>query len=362
MFKSSKPKFDSKVRFQHRSFTEKLKAAKEFKRTAHKAPETEQELILSGLGLDSWWSRILVGLGILGLIYIVYIPNFLFIKQIEVSGADGEVRDKIVKLTQDYFKSSRVYAPQRNVMFLNPETLTEYLLSHDSQIQSIIKVTKDLGKLDLAVELKQEKFELVTPNTSFILYNDGSLSRNLDGVLPEQKPSLIKIQTQAQLELNYDKLFFSKQTAESLVKIQTNFPTNKSFVIDYFELPVTDPISAPQTSEDGSESINLSPGVLAVLIPNEIVVYTKTAEKFNNKPFKIYFDASSDIEKAMTNFNALALQLSPAQVSSLAYIDMRFPDRSFVCQTSSPCAIKKVQQPENSQPTALMIDHKQVVQ
>jgi hypothetical protein len=362
MFKSSKPKFDSKVRFQHRTFIEKLKAAQEYKRAPRKAPETEQEKLLSGLGLDSWWSRVLVGLGILLLIYIVYIPNFLFIKQVEVSGADGEVRDKIVKLTQDYFKSSKVYAPQRNVMFLDPETLTEYLLSHDTQIQSIIKVTKDLGKLDLAVELKQEKFELVTPNDSFILYNDGSLSRNLVGVLPEQKPSLIKIQTQAQLELRPDKLFFSKQTAESLVNIQANFPTNKSFVIDYFELPVTDSIPNPHTSEDGSEIVSLSPSSLSVLIPNELVIYTKTAEKFNTKPFKIYFDASSDMEKAMTNFNALVSQLSLTQLASLAYIDMRFPDRSFTCQTNSPCAIKKVLQAEISESSDLIQEQKEVAQ
>lgn len=342
MFKSTKPKFDSKVRFQHRTFLEKLKVAKDYKRTPRKAPETEQEKLLSRLGLDSWWSRILVGFGILILIYIVYIPNFLFVKQIEVSGADGETREKIVQLTKDYFRHSRIYAPQRNVIFLDSDALVQYLISHNSQIQSVIKVTKDLGKLDLAVELKQEKFELVSTDGNYVLFNDGTLSRNLEGVLPESKPLLVKIQTEARLELKSDKLFFTKQIADALIKIQMNFPTNTSFVIDYFELPVTYPVQTQQISEDADSRIDLLPSPLGVLIPNEFVVHAKSAEKFNIKPFKIYFDASSDIEKASTNFNALALQLSPAQVTSLAYIDMRFPDRSFTCQVNSPCAVQKI--------------------
>ncbi len=340
MFNREKPKFNSKVRFQHRTFVEKLKAAQGYKRQAKKIPETDQEKILSGLGLDSLWSKIAVGLGILILIYLVYIPNFLFIKTIEVQGAEGDERNHIIVLTKEYFKQSALYAPQRNLIFLDGKKLADYLVKHDPQLKSVIKTTKDLGKITLAIELKQEKFELVSANGNYALYNDGTFSRDLANLPIEQKPGLLKVETKASLELRPGESFFSGQVANALTKIQIGFPPNRSFVLDYFELPVAS-TELKQDSLSTGDDLNLLASPLAVLIPNELVVYTKPAEKFNAKPFKVYFDASSDIEKAMVNFSALMTELPPNQLASLAYVDMRFPDRSFVCLSSAACAVAR---------------------
>jgi hypothetical protein len=53
-FKSKQKKMDPKVRFQDRSFAEKLKSAREYERRAVKAPETPKEKFLAQFGLDSW--------------------------------------------------------------------------------------------------------------------------------------------------------------------------------------------------------------------------------------------------------------------------------------------------------------------
>ncbi len=285
---------------------------------------------------------------------------------IHIADSSSHIKDKSILFKTLIRRATSIYCPDETIPML-PPSLSEGVLSLKEGLKrvaisfkfllkdleaiplsihsSVIKVTKDLGKLDLAVELKQEKFELVSSDGNYVLYNDGTLARNLEGILSDQKPLFVKIQTEAKLELKSDKLFFSKQVADALEKIQRNFPSNKSFEIDYFELPVTYPVQAQQSSEDEINDINQSPNSLGVLIPNEFVVHTKSAEKFNIKPFKVYFDASSDIEKAISNFSALALQLSPTQVANLAYIDMRFPDRSFTCQVGSQCAIPKVVTP-----------------
>lgn len=117
-FKPKQKKLDPKVRFQHRSFTQKLRAAQTYKRQATQVPETEGEKVLVGLGLDSMISRIVVGVGIAILVYLVYIPNFLFVKNITISGADESLQNGLRETIQNYFSDSPFYTAQRNTVFL----------------------------------------------------------------------------------------------------------------------------------------------------------------------------------------------------------------------------------------------------
>lgn len=350
MFNKQKQKLDSKVRFQHRTFTEKLKAAQSYKRNAKSLPDTDQDKVLASLGLDSWRSRTAVIVGILLLIYLVYIPNFLFIREIEIHGAGENEAQDIRNSIANYFAQPPFYLPQKNIVFLNVENLTEYLLRQNVQLKSVIKVTRDLGKLTIAVEMKQERFELLAGSYDVAIYNDGTVSRGLTNLPSEQKSHLIKITTQAPDEPRIGQPYLSEKMSKSMLLVHQQFPTSQKFVFNQFELPVTYLTTADNDpsleSESGQKELLDRP--ILVLVPNEFIVNVAPAPQSNIKPFRVLFDSSSDVEKAMGQFIALLLQLRPEQQADLAYIDMRFDDRGFVCQASSPCAEK----PKRQEPIA----------
>ena len=117
LFKPKQKKLNSKVRFQHQTFTQKVRAAQQYKRQAQRVPETEGQKFLAGIGLDSLWSRIAVGVGVLGLVYLVYIPSFLSVKTITVNGSDDQLAQELVKTVREYIADSPAYAAQHNVVF-----------------------------------------------------------------------------------------------------------------------------------------------------------------------------------------------------------------------------------------------------
>ncbi len=331
-FKSKQKKLDPKVRFQHRSFTQKVKEAQVYKRQAAQVPETEGEKFLAGLGLDSWWSRIVVGLGIIGLVYLAYIPNFLFVKNINVSGAEESMQNGLRETIKQYFADSPFYTSQRNVVFLNTDDLADYILKHDQNVWQVHGIKKDLGTLAVQASFKRDRFLLVTPKGEFILYNDGTVVGPRGQI---NQNDLVRIMTDATSPVRIGEKYLSPQMLAAIELIQDNIERSANLPVDFYELPAT---TSAQVSEEDLET-----GPLSVLVPNELITHIKANETLKHiKPFKIYFDASSDIEKAIQNLTALITYMNPTQVLSLYYIDMRFPERGFSCAKQAPCAVEKV--------------------
>ncbi len=330
-FKPKKKKLDPKVRFQHQTFTQKVRAAQGYKRQAQRVPETEQEKVLASLGLDSWWSRIAVGFGVALLVYGVYIPSFLSIKTIRISGAEDDLKNGLVQTVQQYFKDAPLYAAQRNAIFLNTDKLRNYILTHNKNVWRVHDIKKDIGTVDLQVSFKRERFLLVAPSGEFVLYNDGTVVGPHDST--NQTP-LVRITTQAGEVIRPTQQYLSEQMLTAIELIQDNLERTATLPVDYYELPV-----AVRAAQETTEDADL--GALSILVPNELVVHIKASETQKHVlPFKVYFDASSDINKAVQNLGALITHMNPAQVSSLYYIDMRFPERGFSCAKQTPCSVE----------------------
>lgn len=331
-FKPKQKKLDPKVRFQHRSFTQKLREAQTYKRQASQVPETEGEKVLVGLGLDSWVSRIVVGVGIAILVYLVYIPNFLFVNNIVVSGAEESLQNGLRDTVKNYFSDSPFYTAQRNVVLLNIDDLRDYILKHDKNVWQVHEIKKDLGTLDLQVSFKRDRFVLETPNGQYVLYNDGTAVKQRD--LNDQT-ELVRISTTATSPVRLGEDYLSPQILKAIELVQDNLERTTKLPVDYYELP--------STITDLNQDDDLEAGPLSVLVPNELIVHIKASETEKHvKPFKIYFDASSDLDKALQNLTALIVHMNPAQVSALYYIDMRFPERGFSCAKQAPCAVEPV--------------------
>ncbi len=165
--KKKKQKLDSRVRFQHATFTKKLGEARNFKRQPKSVTEPNKRAsILSKIGLRSWWSQIIVSLVVLGIGYLIFIPNFLFINTIAVSGAESDVQTHTEQLAHDYFTQSRIYELQRNLLLLRTSKISSYITQRDTRILKITQIKRNVLKrtLDIIIEPKYIDYVINRPS------------------------------------------------------------------------------------------------------------------------------------------------------------------------------------------------------
>src|SRR5687768_2052845 len=90
MFGKKPKRLDSRVRFQHQNFTRKLDLARRYKRSAPAVSDDQSYNVLPKLGLTTRLSQALAILIIAGLVYLIFIPNFLSPQAIQVEGVGGD--------------------------------------------------------------------------------------------------------------------------------------------------------------------------------------------------------------------------------------------------------------------------------
>ena len=115
MFNKNKKKLDRRVVYQTRGFKNQLRSARAYKRPQKVLPKNSAEVFLSKIGLGSWLSRWATLLAFFLLIYIVFVPNFLFIKLVNVNGADAATNADAKTLAASYLNKNLPW-PQKNLI------------------------------------------------------------------------------------------------------------------------------------------------------------------------------------------------------------------------------------------------------
>ena len=318
MFNQNKKKINSRVRFQNASFKQRLQAHRGYKRQSRALPDTDWAVFLSKIGLGTWLARILTLLVLFLLIYIVYIPNFLFIKQINITGVSGNELVSVQNSVNAYLGKTLPW-PQKNLILLSKPKLSEFLLSNNKKILKIDSVNKKLpATLNITIEPRLDLLSLQTPLATYSVSNDGlvtnELIANASGTLPTL-PILIKL-----------------NSAESIIVGHTILPQSK---IDFIN------------------SIN---GRLPSIVKSSIIDFQisdlETPDltvNFQNN-FRVIFDSSLDLNKTLSRLALLTSQYADADFKKLDYIDMRFEGRGYVCSKGNPC-IKDISLPNNASTT-----------
>jgi hypothetical protein len=65
-------------------------------------------------------------LALVGLVYLVYIPNFFTVRQVEILGLNGEVKDNAIVVAKQFTKKF-AFLPHWNLLFLNTTQLGSYV-------------------------------------------------------------------------------------------------------------------------------------------------------------------------------------------------------------------------------------------
>jgi hypothetical protein len=345
MFFSSKKKnqkADPKVRFQNRQFVQKLDKARHFKRTPRAVPETRFDEILSGIYLGSRWSQILAGLAILGILYLLYIPNFVTVENIKVSGVP-ESEERLVEASiRQSLSEAPFYNPQHNLIFLNAGRVREAAMKVPS-VFLVEEIKKDLQSRTVFVKAipKYERF-LVSDNTGvYALYNDGTFKEQVT-MSPDQwqesaNPKLIKLKIAANLDIAGGNNYISESLRAEMETAAKAISGITGSSLRHFLIETAAPVGLGEQGEDMEQSgilpqVNLQIPVNAGELS---VVMQKGTDR--SRTFKVIFDAKSDLIDSAKRLNLLLSQTSLERYDKLDYIDMRLENRGYICLMNTKC-------------------------
>jgi len=303
----NKKKLDSKIRFQNSRFRQQLKRARGYKRTVSHSPQTDRNKFLSRIGLGSWAARVACLAVFLLLIYLVFVPNIFFIKQTTLNGANTASYQDAANLIQSYLNKKNPW-PQKNLILLSKNGLKKFLLQNDRQILSVDNISKQFpSTLIVKIIPRIDMFAVQTASSSFFsISNDGIITNelipNASGTLPSGL-TLIKLTSNPSLNLG-DKVL-AQGSVNFINALQNQLPAIIKSPIDHYEL------------EDFQ---NLA-----------LTVYAKTG-------FVLKIDLAADPAVTLQRINLLFSQFASGDIKKLAYVDMRFKDRGYVCYLGTPCA------------------------
>lgn len=364
-FNKKKPKLDAKVRFQHKQFTTKLGSARSYRRTTVAVPESNFQKWLAKVGLGSRWSQIGVGLFVLAILYLAYLPNFLTLKEIKITGLSETQTHDLESKVRDQIADSKFYSAQNNLFLFNTQ-LVQRAAAQLTSIDSIKSVKKNYKThtLEVVAESKYEKYLTATPDKVFDLYNDGTF-KSESGIkrsdwLNIENPSMIKIQLYKTATAQNGQQFFDSNLLKFLTTLNEQLNSLSNLKLAYFSFKetkaevVTAPaLEEPATSnlESGSESNPLQTEIAQgeqsktdqnsdlklPFVSSEVnSIFYKDTEK--KRFFKVIFDSTRDSAKAVDDLKLLLAQTNPDRFNQLDYIDMRIESKAFICLLNAPCA------------------------
>ena len=303
----NKKKIDSKIRFQNSRFKSRLRQAREYKRPARIMPRTSTEVFLSKIGLGSWPSRFITILVFLLLVYLIFIPNFIFVRHISINGVGASDSAGVESLTNSFLSQSLPW-PQKNLVLLSKNKLKDYLLKNDQRVFTVNSINKKLpSTLVINITPRVDQFLISTASsTYFTVSNDGLITSELflgaSGTLPSNLPS-IKLNDGGGLVLRHQAL--SPGQINIINQLSGQLPEIAKFGVSYFQMP------------------NLESPDLAV--------YTKGGSKF-------MFSLSPDITQTLNRLKLMLSQISGPYLQKIYYVDMRFGSNGYICYKGTPCA------------------------
>ncbi len=339
-FGNKNKKVNGQQRFQDRQFTQKLNEARNYKRHARYIPEHPVDLFLSRVGLGTRWTQILAGLVVLGLLYLVYIPNFLSVQQVSVKGLDETNKTIAEGAAKQSISNAPFYNPQNNLIFLS-ESRIKAAVESVPGVYKVTQVKKDFKSKNLIIEAapKYERFLVSDGEKVFDIYNEGTLKAPA-GIAQSDfagtsNPSMLKVILPTAVNPQEHERFFSAELVQSLEIIAGGL---KDIPASPLKQIFAGMLSTKQIlNEDGSTTTETS---------NELPLPIKSSEiraelEKNGNPqqtFQVIFDTESDLPDTIKRLNLLLSQTPPDRYKNLYYIDMRLKNRGYICLIGAPCA------------------------
>lgn len=373
-FKKKKPKIDPKIRFQNRQFNQKLHQARTYKRTVRAIPEGSFRKFLMQIGLGSTWKQVLLLLIASGVIYLVYIPNFLSTQEITVIGMTAADTSAAENAINDALKDAKFWNPQHNILFLSKNRLSEAVNSIPGT-DHINKINKDFKNKTVVISVtsKYERFLIRSTEKVYDVYNDGTtkgpagIDRNYWEEL--QNPSMIKVEVAGRFVNENHEEFLTPDTVKYILEAEKQLKGVIGSSLAYVKITLpefrqpTPPLEEgeelegeQQVNEEQSEEVQnrktenseqdtaepiLEPEPInfsEVTLPlkaDEIELFMRKGD--SNRYFRVIADTKESAHDLVQRLNLLLSQTASDRYNNLSYVDLRVPNRAFICLLSTPC-------------------------
>lgn len=306
MFKSRSP--NSKIRFQNVVFKKRLNQARGYKRAVRRLPDKDWEIWLSKIGLGSIKIRVTVLAVLFALVYLVYIPNFFFIKHIQINGVKPQDAQQISTDISFFFKSGHFW-PQKNLLLLSAEDLKKYLTGADKTILAVDKITKKFpNSLTIDIRPRFDKFLIqMKDGSQFIASNDGVILRQIP---PSEIASSSPVASQIVIKFSQaqapgqNQFYLSQNLVNLINQLSLRLPGIINNAVTGFEMTTPDDSDLTVTTDGG---------------------------------YRLLFDVKAPPDDTLGHLSLLINNLPAGNIKNLSYVDMRFQNKSYVCEKKSPC-------------------------
>ena len=290
---------DKRIKYRSFRFKKELEKARLYKRAAKHVPETRYEIFFAKLGLASWQSKFLMSLVFLGLIYLAYFPNFLFIKSVEIQGEQLAHETEHRQAINQFLNQSWAW-PQKNLLLLSSSNLAKKL-STESWIISVDKIQKNWpNRLIVKVTERREFARVTTPEADYVFSNDG---RWLETMNSSSTPPNSLVLIKSSVNIKPEEALPSASL--DLIKILQN--------------------KIPEVCHATISAYHINPGT------------NPDIEAETASGYRLIFDTSLDNKDTYENLSVLLSKLSPDEKNRLAYIDLRVKNKAFTCFKGTSC-------------------------
>ncbi len=346
MFKIKKQK--SKTRYEHVQFTSKLKQARTRKRVIY-SPTWQKILAIFNLLLRFW--KLILGLCIvfvLGILLVFYKPLF-HVVQVEVVGGETSLQLSVKQDIEDFLATRHWLLPQANILLLSEMGLRKYILEHNKLVYKIDKVEKKYPKsLIVSITERAQTFVYYTQDKQAVyIANDGTVLETT-----EVRPDILPISWPGEHPISPGSQFLNGQLLSTLLSIHNNFQEYTGLAKPSLAeiVPVSVNTLAKENFDENvpnSLSDLVRPTILplADVPPQEIFVHIGKNSQAGMSAFYILFDVDNNTNESLENLKQLLLAQSRERLANLAYIDMRFNNKAFICLRSAPCATRSINIP-----------------
>lgn len=303
---TKKPKLDSKVRFQQVSFRRQLQDARDYKRTSRKIPESKTAIFFERIWLGNTQRKIIAGIAIAFVFYLIYFPTFIFVKTISVEGADAETSYQVTESAWSYIKKNPLL-PRRNLLLLSKTNLKKYIESTNGGVAVITQITKRYPHtIIIQTQPRVPTFIVGYNSGEYVVANDGKVLDNTS-TIASTSPLLL-----------LPKVVIKNTSSEEAPNYA--FSESKAHGIQDFIAKTSEQL---QTSVERVELLDEK--------AMEATLYLKNG-------LKLFINFAQDTAKTLHEAKLIWDNTQVGDRKNIYYIDLRYEDRGYTCFKNTPCA------------------------
>lgn len=341
MFRNKK-KLPSKVKYQSTQFRTKLARARTYQRNSGGLSKYVRYFRSKHWSFRAWLLVFsAVGLFIF-LVYLVFYPNWLYIREVKIVGARTALEQELHGQIDRYLDQRTFFVPHKNLLFLSPHDLQSYLLAVNPGVWRVDEVKKQWPHaLTVQIVPRDPAFTVITQEGTWLVSNDGL-------TLPSttQQTNTLVITAKGLKAPELGKVYLSGNLLSTLTAVKKSFaaltglpsPTQvvlKPVVLDARLSPTPGTVPAA-TGSVLAPVADLGISTTTDLMPEEVEVVVPASGSVSG--FSVLLQTASTFDDVFRQLQVLLSKQAPDRLQHLAYIDMRFSGKAFICLQNTPCA------------------------